>query len=250
MMFMIGLRRSLVRPLMELGLQITTKESLQMRYLYREGEFPTHITSRRQWKLSQQPTPPSQEFQILDMQDSYDDDELESYYKANAIFEGKDNIVGWIELIAPNTKLPHPAYKPYLLNRRNLLDRNIPLVEIDFVHWKRPTINSIPNYSANEPYSTPYSVFIIPSGQNPKEHTKMTYRPIGIDEPLPAFTMPLQNGKSIFIDLESNYQNAFEDAGYGADLDYALPPLNFDSYSDEDKHKIMEVMRRIEKQEA
>ena len=84
----------------------------------------------------------------------------EDFLKSLVIYrvEGENSLetpVTRIELISPANKPPHSYHRQYLVNRLDTLRAGIALVEIDYIHQRRPILAQLPNYGIGDPLAYP-----------------------------------------------------------------------------------------------
>ncbi len=149
-----------------------------------------------------------------------------------------------IELLSPSHKAPDSHYDKYMGKRLETLKDGLRLVEIDFLHERKPILEKLPSYIEQHPTAYPY--YIIVSDPRPQIRSVPIYA-AGVLDSLPRIDIPLSGNEFITLDLGEVYHHTFGSARlYWETLtDYSQLPVNFDFYTPEDQEKIRAHMAQI-----
>jgi len=152
-----------------------------------------------------------------------------------------------VELLSPANKIGGSYHNEYAHKRRETLEAGLQLIEIDYLHASKPVIGNLLSYINKQDHAFPYVVLI----NDPRPTLvdgKMNYFAWHVDDPLPTFSIELLGDDRIAVDLGQIYNRTFESIRYyHRTIDYAQDPINFDTYTDEDKakiHKMLDDIRR------
>lgn len=151
-----------------------------------------------------------------------------------------------LELLSPSNKTSERNH--YLAMRRKTLSAGLKLVEIDYLH-ETPNLYTplLPDYSRHESGAYPYSIVIAdptPTDSSPSGITR--FYCLRVDEVLPTLPIPLLEQAVVMLDFGAVYQTTFvDDRRTQLLLDYAAPPLNFETYTPTDQALILSLMERI-----
>ncbi len=173
--------------------------------------------------------------QLLDMPELEDTDKPLSV----VIYESHKPVTV-IEVVSPNNKIGTEKRGDYQEKRYLITRLGISLIEIDFLHETRSVIEGLAAYP-NDPTSTPYYIAIT----DPAHNDKTAIYKFGINELIPTLNIPLLGDDVIACDFDKVYQQTFEDGVFDDDVNYAVVPARFSSYSPPDQHKIRDVMGKI-----
>jgi hypothetical protein len=174
----------------------------------------------------------------------------EDFLKGLAIYrmqgdEPSEISVTRIELISPSNKPPHAYYKQYLSNRLDTLRSGVALIEIDYIHQRRPLLPRLASYPQGDDHAFPYMV----SSSNPRSPEgsgSFQCYGIGVLDPLPHISIPLLDNESIALDLGQVYARTFASRRrYALRVDYAVDPVDFERYTVQDRAVIREVLAEI-----
>jgi hypothetical protein len=182
---------------------------------------------------------------ILDTVDLDEDDPLGLVIYSTSEHARHDQPVVRIELLSPSNKIGGSYYKTYTSKRLKALETGLVLVEIDYLHASRPVIHNLPSYADKHKYAYPYIVLV--SDPRPTlSDGKTDIYAWHVDDEFPVIPIPLVTPDSISVELGKVYDYTYETTRYfHRHLDFATEPLNFDSYTDEDKEKISEMLTKI-----
>lgn len=174
----------------------------------------------------------------------------EDYLKSVVIYrvEGDSALetpVTRIELISPANKPPHSYHRQYLASRLDTLRAGIALVEIDYIHQRRPVLPALPPYSTDDPLSYPYMV-LTSNPRKPEGSGSFQLYGIGALAPLPNVTIPLLNDEVIVLDLGQVYNRTYDSRRrYRLRVDYANDPPDFDFYRPDDRAAIRALLETL-----
>lgn len=150
-----------------------------------------------------------------------------------------------VELLSPANKMGGAYHKEYSIKRRKTLEAGLRLIEIDYLHASRPVIHNLPSYRDKQAKAYPYVVLVsdprpsLSSGQT-------TLYAWNVEEVFPSFLIPLVDDESVIVNLGEVYNYTYETMRlYHRTIDYAQDPINFDTYTDEDKIKIRKMLADI-----
>jgi hypothetical protein len=151
-----------------------------------------------------------------------------------------------IELLSPANKPPGSHYKAYMRKRTETLQLGIRLVEIDYLHERRPLLADIPSYANRQTGAFPYHLIVSDPRPSADEGPTDIYS-FGIFDPPPAVAIPLDDTDSIMVDFGLLYQRTFESSRLFREIlvDYTQEPVNFASYTESDQKIISERMTEI-----
>jgi hypothetical protein len=150
-----------------------------------------------------------------------------------------------IELLSPGNKPPGAHHEQYALKRRQTLQSGLRLVEIDYLHQSRPAVDGIPSYPDSDPEATPYVVIVSDPRPSLQEAVAGLYQ-IEVDQPLPHIVIPLSGTDTVRLDLQAAYHQTFNsNRFYGLTVNYAEPPLRFDTYAPADRTRIQRLMQQM-----
>jgi hypothetical protein len=175
----------------------------------------------------------------------------EAYLEAVVIYHvASDDEIGRpvtrIELISPANKPPASGYVQYRDKRNQGLQTGIPLVEIDLLHQSRPIVKKLPSYRDRARDAQPYVVVI--SDPRPSIYEGYTQLvPFGVLDAFPKLDIPLRAQDVLGqFDWGAAYNTTYENTRfYHRMLDYSLPPRNFDAYTADDQHRILNHIQVI-----
>ena len=150
-----------------------------------------------------------------------------------------DVLVTRIELMSPACLYPGTHYYPYLVGRSQSLREQVKLVEIDYLHERRPPVLEVPDYTHHEAGSYPYSILVseMKTATGPG-HTEVYA--FWVEEPIPVVAIPLADDEMIPFDFGEAYHQTFYDNSMNGlrYVDYNELPEAFETYSEEDRDRI------------
>jgi hypothetical protein len=150
-----------------------------------------------------------------------------------------------IELISPSNKAPHAYYRQYLSNRLDTLKAGVALIEIDYIHQRRPLLPNFPSYAQGDPHSFPYMV-LSSNPRSPEGSGSFQCYGIGVLDPLPRMTIPLLDNEPIVLDLGAVYRRTYESRRrYALRVDYGVDPVDVERYTSNDRAKIQTFLAQV-----
>jgi len=146
-----------------------------------------------------------------------------------------------IEMLSPSNKIAR-GKTDYLQKRKEFLQNNLVLLEIDLLHATPSPIEKMPIYPYHDD-ATPYYIALSnPNLENP--HTAV-YQ-FGINQILPKIKIPLSDGDSVLCDFDAVYQSAFFNGRYGNKVNYANAPMELGAYRQSDQMAILSHLATIQ----
>lgn len=152
-------------------------------------------------------------------------------------FPGKP--VTWLELLSPANKPPASGYLQYRSKRRQTLRSGVALVEIDYLHERRPVNPLIPSYADQDAGAYPYMILISTPVQ---EHVE--FYGFHVDDPIPTLSVPLAGDERIDLDLNTIYHRTIESRVFRLLPDYQRDPVNIERYTQSDQQKIRRLLQK------
>lgn len=143
-----------------------------------------------------------------------------------------------IEMLTPTKKLG--GKDAYTEKRKEFIQSNIILVEIDILHASPSPIDYIPLYPHHEG-ATPYYIAMT----NLQETYKTAIYQFGISQPMPTIRLPLFDGDSVLCDFDAVYQKAFVNGRFYMDINYADAPMELGAYRQSDQMAILSHLAKI-----
>ena len=173
------------------------------------------------------------------------DEALDPFEELVALVIYHDNRpVTRIELLSPANKAPGSHHDSYISKRAETLHSGLRLVEIDFLHERRPTLTSIPDYSAKEAGALPYHILLMDPRLSRVEGPIKEYS-FGLLDPLPVLNLPLDGEDVVPVDFGNIYDQTLRQRPYLYKIDYAQEPVNMGAYSEADQAAIRAQMAQI-----
>ena len=152
-----------------------------------------------------------------------------------------EKIVARLELISPANKPGGSYHDQYRVRQSECRRDQIPLVEIDFLHERKPVIPTIPLYPVD---SDSKAYYIALTDPRPEQAKRKTYG-FSVGESLPTISIPLAGTEIVVTNFDEIYQSCFEIERMGLGLDYSLLPERFETYSADDQQRIKTRMAEI-----
>lgn len=162
---------------------------------------------------------------------------------AIVIYEGIRPITR-IELLSPANKPRGSHYAAYLVKREETLYTGLRLVEIDYLHERRPIIYGIPSYPDREAGGTPYSIIVSDPRPTPSEGYTAVYG-FGVMDTLPIIALPLEGEDTVRVDFGALYNQTYNRRPFLRLVDYTQIPLNIEAYTKQDQQRIQQHMTKI-----
>lgn len=153
-----------------------------------------------------------------------------------------------IELLSPANKRGGAYHNEYSKKRRETLEADLQLIEIDYLHGSHPVIRNLPSYKNKEAGAYPYIVFINDPHPTLAEG-RTDFFAWHVDDPLPVFSIDLIGDDYVTVDLGLVYNRTYELIRFYHQniIDYDQDPTNFDTYTDADQQKIKAMLADIRK---
>lgn len=154
-----------------------------------------------------------------------------------------------IELISPASKPSGSHHRQYIINRSQALSDLVQLVEVDYLHERRPLISDLTDYYDPENGASPY-VITVGRMFSPTGPGEIQVYGFNVEDPIPAVPIPLYDNDILTFDFNMVYHHTFvENTLNGMRLvDYAALPEGFESYNSEDQSRIKRRMELIAEQ--
>ncbi len=258
----VDLTRTLKEKLLPLGYTVGIEQSLQVRRVNDGIRRPTsdllvyqekpnvlretvvaYHTERRQFTLT-----------LPDVL-ADEDDLSEKEYRALALYtlqamQSGGSPVAWIELLSPSNKPGGRDAESYRIKRRQVLEKGIILVELDYLHESAPTFRKIPNYRIRrriqpEAGALPYHILVIDPRPQIDKGAVQVYQ-FAVDEPISIVTIPLQGADQLHFDFGPSYDRTLKELFFHYErVDYRQLPQHFDRYSPADQQRIANRMLAV-----
>jgi hypothetical protein len=149
-----------------------------------------------------------------------------------------------IELLSPANKPGGSHYPLYMDRRLETLVAGLRLVEIDYLHERRPISRDIASYRDRSPGAYPYHILVSdPRPSLEAGQTHIFHR--GVLETLPVFSVPLEGQEQVMLDLGAVYNHTLSRRSIAEDIDYAQEPANMSAYTGADQAAIRAHMAQI-----
>ncbi|WP_413172855.1 DUF4058 family protein [Anabaena azotica] len=138
----------------------------------------------------------------------------ESYLEVREVATGE--VVTVIELLSPKNKRPGEGRNAYQNKRQQILGSSTHLVEIDLLRGGE----SMP--ILDDKIKSDYRILVSRSQLRPRAELY----PFNLQEPIPAFLLPLKKGDiEPLVDLQNVIQDLFDRAGFDLAIDYNREPV-------------------------
>jgi len=168
---------------------------------------------------------------------------LTIYYMAETHEHGQP--IARIELLSPANKIGGAYHNEYSKKRRETLETGLQLIEIDYLHASRPVIRNLASYRDKQKNAYPY-VVLINDPRPTLEDGWIRYFAWHVEDKLPVFPILLRDGEQVIIDLGYAYNYTYENVRvFQSMLDYAVAPINIDTYTEADQQKIQSILADI-----
>jgi hypothetical protein len=170
----------------------------------------------------------------------YDREEL----LAIVIYNNDDTPVTRIEFLLPANKYPGSHYQDYLIKRQHTLSTGLRLVEMDFLHERRPILAEIPSYKDRDTDAYPYHITV--SDPRPGlTRVKVEVYGFGVFDRIPLVQIPLDGTDTTPLDFGKMYNHTFAQRPFFRLVNYTQEPVNFEAYTEADQKRIREQMKAI-----
>jgi hypothetical protein len=132
-----------------------------------------------------------------------------------------NRIVTALEVLSPTNKSDARGRAAYEQKQRELLNAKVNLVEIDLLR-AGPYVLAAPAHVVPLPYLTPYRICVFRASRPLQAEVYQV--PLG--QRLPAIRIPLREADAdARLDLQELIDKAYENGGYGPDIDYRVDPF-------------------------
>jgi hypothetical protein len=137
-------------------------------------------------------------------------------------------LITLIEIVSPSNKRPGPDRRAYLQKKREVLDSDANLVEIDLLRDGERLLANLYLDEAINQLNPPPAYLVLINRAWPRVGDAMDYEvfPVVLTEALPCIPVPLRQGQAeVPLDLQYAFQRAYDGGPYrrGA-IDYGRPP--------------------------
>jgi hypothetical protein len=185
-----------------------------------------------------------------------EDDIAEKPYRALGLYttqakQNHEQPFGWVELLTPTNKPGGRDAESYRKKRRNLLERGLLLIEIDYLHESSPAFHGIPDYRTGstrrqaEIGSHAYRIVVVDPRPQFDQGKVQVYQ-FDVDAPLPTVTIPLQDHDKIDFNFGIPYHEAVQMELFTVEfVDYSRLPQHFERYSLADQQCIVARMLAV-----
>ncbi len=160
-----------------------------------------------------------------------------------------DQIVTRLELLSPANKPPGAHFGTYVQKRSDTLLAGIAVVEIDYLHERRPTLARIPAYASGDAGAYPYHIITMSLHPSPRDAQTRIYG-FGVLGALPSITVPLATDEVLMVNFGRFYRHTASKRQFTIKLDYEKPPANFAAYTKVDQQAIQQFMANIKNNQA
>lgn len=156
-----------------------------------------------------------------------------------------DKPVTRIELLSPANKYPGSHHVSYMNKRLKTIQAGLRLIEIDYLHSRRPLLEQIKYYPQDE-QAKPYHVLVSDPRPDFMDGKIYVYN-FGVLDEIPTITIPLENNDTIQFDLNGVYQQTFGKHRYYYQrlVDYEQEPIHIESFTPADQQAIRDTMASI-----
>lgn len=168
-------------------------------------------------------------------------DDEEETLSAILIYQD-DTPVTRIELLSPANKPGGSHHYTYLDKRRDTLYGGLRLLEIDYLHERRPIIAGIPSYPNRHKAAYPFYILV----NDPRSESVQTdVYGWHILDALPVINIPLEGQEAVRVDFGEIYRQTTDRRPFHRGLDYSQLPANFGAYTPEDQERIRAYMAEM-----
>ncbi len=132
-----------------------------------------------------------------------------------------NRIVTALEFLSPTDKSDATGRTAYLKKQRELREAGVNLVEIDLLR-DGPYVLTAPAHILPAAYLPPYRICVVRASH---PDLAEVYH-VDLRQRLPAFRVPLrETDGDVRLDLQELIDKAYENSGYGAEIDYRVDPV-------------------------
>jgi hypothetical protein len=152
-----------------------------------------------------------------------------------------------VELLSPANKPRGSHHEQYLVKRASTLRGELSLIEIDYLHETPPLLIHQPRYP-RAIGSQPYSIILTDPRPALEESNSEVYL-WSVTDPLPNILVKLIGKDEFTLRFGEAYNRTFESSRfYTTIVDYAIDPVNFDRYREDDQAKIRALLETIRRE--
>ncbi len=149
-----------------------------------------------------------------------------------------------VEVLSPANKPGGSYHGKYLEKRLETLRSGLCLVEIDYLHERRPLTSQIPSYADKQPGAMPYHILI--TDPHPEfSPGKTDVYGFRILDKLPIVPIPLEKAEFVVLDLGNVYAMTVAERPFRVLIDYTQLPTHFEAYTQHDQIAIQQFMAAI-----
>jgi hypothetical protein len=134
-------------------------------------------------------------------------------------------VITMIEILSPSNKRPGPDREAYAARRREVLESDASLIELDLIRGGRRVLTDVGLAEMIE-HREPKPTYVVLVNRAWRRGGAILYDvyPFGLREPLPCIAVPLREGEEVPLDLQDIFDRAYDGGPYrrGA-VDYAGP---------------------------
>ena len=134
--------------------------------------------------------------------------------------DGENELVTAVEVLSASNKQPGGGRRDYLRKQRELIERGVNLLELDFLrgglHTTAVPIAAVRANVGRFDYHA--------CGRRTERPEDYEIYPILLGEPLPAVGLPLRDGQTVRIELQAPFARAYDEAAFARRVNYARPP--------------------------
>jgi hypothetical protein len=149
-----------------------------------------------------------------------------------------------IEIISPGNKPPSLEAQVYRVKRTECLYAGLRLVEIDYVHERRPTTPHLFSYPDREETAVPYRILVFDPRPSLEEGLAAVYG-FGVMDAFPEIIIPLDGADTITVNPGVAYRIMYNRRSVWQSVDYAQEPANMSAYTEADQAAIRARMAQI-----
>jgi len=235
------------------GLQLTTLDLDTLNYDPSHPIQPDVLV--RQYAKGKAPLPPTdaantqadasvKEYSIPDALGLSEQDYLNALAIVKVGSHSDELPLAWIELLSPSNKPGGAHHDKYESKCLGLLEKGIPLVQIDYLNQTSAVFPVLPHYP-QDPGSKPFYLSVSdPRPTQDYPQGKVRILQFGIEESVPTTLIPFRDGDGVRFNFDSAYDETVKTA-YAWHVDYEQAPLNWDSYSNTDQRAIAARMYTV-----
>ncbi|GAB4528335.1 MAG: hypothetical protein OHK0046_47110 [Anaerolineae bacterium] len=197
--------------------------------------------------LADVPVTPSRPTRVLPVTNLFLEEEEE--VTATVIYR-ENKAITRLEMLSPASLLTGSHHHQYLVRRSQSLCNLTTLVELAYLHERRPPIPNLPDYTGHEKGAHPYGIFVteMRSPIGPGQVEAYTF---SVEDPIPVVMIPLAEGDVLTFDFGMAYHQAFEiDTRNGQRyVNYEALPDGFKTYAAPDQTRIKARMEMVAAQQ-